>query len=1239
MTGPLALSANGFGPDVAIDEEGTTHVAWQEPRAAGRDVIRYCRVQRPGSSCADPQTFTPSGPVYQRASNLNAVWVFAPRLDRVIILAQREITGIDEVKVDPETARPGCRAGGGCVGASYPVYAFVSEDGGVTFGERIIADLPLLDAAVITLGAGTPEERDRIALSYGTEVQFADLDHVDVARNGVQAAPPTADLDRDTPRGGDSTTVFEGNGQAVGALGDRPVAVLAGSPADEILPGATNLLRRYPRSGGSEKDFAVTGSWSPWEPAGRGSLPRLASTPRGLFLMNRYKTGWEVRDVTRVRRPGRPAVLGRESVSYAGTAGDLEGDGSGRVSAAWIGATRFTGDGTSNSALRRYALRLATSANGRAFGAPQNLVEFGNPRGGSIADVFRLRLAGLDDGGGAVVLERGRFFDTNAPHAISLVLFGSRVARPVDDVHISGAEVTQGVQDPNPLVRSRTRPNDAVFYASGSATLGHAKTTAVRVYATTRRALAGPPPDMVLRVRLGTRLIETLRATPPPAMPGLPVGDAFTVTPAIHAGVNQVYTFEVPPLGSPGFYTLEAQINPAGAVPGVTECARCRGPDNVLRVSNLIVFRTTIVRVLPLQMFVRGANGTPPPAPDVFATSQSILPLELSVPPYRAAIDMTLAAHLPTDTLFGMGTPDGRQGIGIDAVEDWADDNNDISSYFPIGIYPFDGRSFGFPVPGVRASDGYWMRGGQNFNGEFLGDVRCSVSDCDKSLYGDRQPVAVLGDNPARDVIETSHEIIHGLGIKHAGTNRGCYTEKNQVGEDWPFGDDGRTDGLGLDMRPTGNVGFVRGNPPPFRRVPANVPGAPPIRWDLMSYCGPSSARWFSLYQWNRVARFKAPGQAASAVARSAAAGRSLRVTAIFNADGRGAISDVVPDDGAPLSADRPGVPQDLVAIAKDAAGQTIFRGAIEADVSGETGTQFARLRAQVPLTARSVEIVRNGTVLTSRTASRRAPTVRIVAPLRGATLGRTANVEVRWRAADADGDQLEAHVDYAMDGRRYATVGITDADRMTLPARLFTRSSAARVRIRVRDGFHETTATVGPLRSLGAPPDITIRSPIAGEHPKAGASVVLEAIAYDDAGRRLSDRALRWRQGGRTLLARGTGSAVLGAGTTRLTVEARDRSGRVGRRTVVVRPTGSKPRFSRLTGPARVALRARSVVLRVASTFPATFRIGGRNHAVGPRVRSIAVRLPRSGRQIRLAATLRSGSVVTTAAVTVVRR
>ena len=47
-SGPLRLSADGYGAGVAIDQEGTTHVGWLERRPDARDVMRYCRVERPG---------------------------------------------------------------------------------------------------------------------------------------------------------------------------------------------------------------------------------------------------------------------------------------------------------------------------------------------------------------------------------------------------------------------------------------------------------------------------------------------------------------------------------------------------------------------------------------------------------------------------------------------------------------------------------------------------------------------------------------------------------------------------------------------------------------------------------------------------------------------------------------------------------------------------------------------------------------------------------------------------------------------------------------------------------------------------------------------------------------------------------------------------------------------------------------------------------------------------------------
>jgi hypothetical protein len=58
-----------------------------------------------------------------------------------------------------------------------------------------------------------------------------------------------------------------------------------------------------------------------------------------------------------------------------------------------------------------------------------------------------------------------------------------------------------------------------------------------------------------------------------------------------------------------------------------------------------------------------------------------------------------------------------------------------------------------------------------------------------------------------------------------------------------------------------------------------------------------------------------------------------------------------------------------------------------------------------------------------------------------------------------------------------------------------------------------------------------------------------------------------------------------------------------------------------------------------VASTFPATFSIAGRRYDVGPTVRRVTLRLGSGRREVSFRGTLRSGSRVTRARITVVRR
>ncbi|MBA2357110.1 MAG: hypothetical protein H0V84_01610 [Actinobacteria bacterium] len=276
---------------------------------------------------------------------------------------------------------------------------------------------------------------------------------------------------------------------------------------------------------------------------------------------------------------------------------------------------------------------------------------------------------------------------------------------------------------------------------------------------------------------------------------------------------------------------------------------------------------------------------------------------------------------------------------------------------------------------------------------------------------------------------------------------------------------------------------------------------------------------------------------------------------------------------------------------------------------------------------------------LAERRRSGAAPRVKVATPVR---VGSRPSVTVRWTATDADGGRLLATIEYsANSGRSWKTVSVGPSrGNTTLPSRFFTASRRARVRIRVSDGFNETVAVTGPFRSLGAPPEARILAPRPGTRVTAGALLVLEGVAFDDAGRRLSGGRLRWLDG-RRVLGRGDrlNAPVLTPGRRRIVLEATDALGRRSRSTVTVRVAAVKPLFRVLEAPARLSRRARRVSLRVAATVPATLTIAGRRFPVGLRVRSLALPIRPGRSPLRLSLRLVSGGKVTTARLTILRR
>jgi len=89
----------------------------------------------------------------------------------------------------------------------------------------------------------------------------------------------------------------------------------------------------------------------------------------------------------------------------------------------------------------------------------------------------------------------------------------------------------------------------------------------------------------------------------------------------------------------------------------------------------------------------------------------------------------------------------------------------------------------------------------------------------------------------------------------------------------------------------------------------------------------------------------------------------------------------------------------------------------------------------------------------------------------------------------------------------------------------------------------------------------------------------------------------------------------------------------------VTVRVAAVRPRFTRLDAPATVARRARRVTLRVASTVPATLRIGRLRRSVDQRTSRVTAPLRGRRRTVRLTVRLSSGRLSTRTAVTIRRR
>ena len=478
--------------------------------------------------------------------------------------------------------------------------------------------------------------------------------------------------------------------------------------------------------------------------------------------------------------------------------------------------------------------------------------------------------------------------------------------------------------------------------------------------------------------------------------------------------------------------------------------------------------------------------------------------------------------------------------------------------------------------------------------------------------------------NLRRPLTSVAHELVHGLGLKHASA--GCGGGANgQKAAGWPD-PWGTIEGIGYDMR-DGRVIYT-GNAPPRVNPPA---GAPARAWyDFMSYCADvtrewqlglewpwrtsdawiSPVNWKLLYQSLRAIGRHLASPAAAARVRSAASGGARATLQVrgFVDDGKVVLARIEPHRGVPT----PSTPSPYRLTLRDIAGGTIAEAPMVVESTEGHGKAVDFLTADVPLPGArasslpsalaSIEVATDAGVQARAVRSAHAPVVRIHGPRRGARVGRRRRTTISWRATDPDGERLTAMVEYSPDdGRSWQLVWKgPNHGRTTVASRLLSASRRARLQVRVSDGFNETASVSPRFVAIGSRPTVRVMSPDRRRlRLRADALLYLSASATDDRFRRIPDRRITWFDG-RRRIARGGVTSVAGLrpGRHRLRVVARDRLGRTGSSTRMVVVRAVAPRLLPRSLPRRISRRARRLRIVLASTLPA------RVTAAGPSVR-----------------------------------
>jgi hypothetical protein len=393
--------------------------------------------------------------------------------------------------------------------------------------------------------------------------------------------------------------------------------------------------------------------------------------------------------------------------------------------------------------------------------------------------------------------------------------------------------------------------------------------------------------------------------------------------------------------------------------------------------------------------------------------------------------------------------------------------------------------------------------------------------------------------NSGRIMLAVAHELYHMMGYFHASP---C--GDSDLWNLWPPDQKGFIHGVGLNRtRTLDPMGNWDGQYAVLVPGSQSLPGGTANYYDLMSYCASESTAWISVENWNSFGGAfpngllpdqLVLGEATATINTGSGAspekafeieGGVMRASAALDAEGRVQLMRV---HRAGRWLYEPSVKGEYEFVVRDARRRELAR--LPATVTALQGQEDARsgVLASAFLPAKdaaSIELEHRGEVVARVESSRSAPKLELL-PLGADVVRADESLEVGWKAGDADGDPLEARIDFSPgpDQPFRAVYLGPDRGRWTVPGRLLNVTDKGRVRVVISDGFHEVEQELGPFVVHASAPLLEIQGLVEGASYPQSTPIRVHASAFGDGQMPLASEDIHWTLDGKEL---GTGAEI----------------------------------------------------------------------------------------------------------------